>query len=63
MFGYILADSVTTTKYMSTLIVSIAYVTLSIMCLVKFYCDITARSCLQLINTLIEFFLVNFVPF
>ena len=31
--------------------------------LVKFYCDIIARSCLQFINTLIDTSLVNFVPF
>ena len=33
------------------------------MWLVKFYCDVIARNCLQLINTLIDIFLVKFVPF
>ena len=48
--------TVTTTKYMSTLLASTARVHGMHVVLVKFYCDVITRSCLQLINTSINTF-------
>ena len=52
-----------TTKYMSTIIASCTHYSLHYsfyhVALVKLYCDVITRSCLQLINTSINTFLVN----
>ena len=56
-------NRVTTTKYISTLIASSMHYSFYHVVLVKFYCEVITRSCLQLINARSTPFLVNFVPF